>query len=190
MSKRVVYRHNPTDIFMVGTIGKPGERQFFLQFSSISGVNSISVEKTQVIALVERFEELLREIKRKKLASDTALFSSAIKVDAELNYPVEEDFRAGVMGITWDPVDEKATFEVQELSELEEFSDLVQIDDDASEFDFPPDILQAIISIPQIRGFVNLANQVISAGREPCPFCGLPININGHLCPRANGYKR
>ena len=105
-------------------------------------------------------------------------------------YPVEEDFRAGVMGITWDPVDEKATFEVQELSELEEFRDLVQIDDDVSEFDFPPDILQAIISIPQIRGFVNLANQVISAGREPCPFCGLPININGHLCPRANGYKR
>lgn len=190
MSKRVVYRHNPTDIFMVGTIGEPGERKFFLQFTSKSGTNSILVEKTQVITLVERFEELLREIKRKKLASNSVLYSSAIKVDGELHHPIEEDFRAGVMGITWDPVDEKAIFEVQELSELEEFSDLVSIENDSLEIDFPPDILHAVISIPQIRGFANLANQVITAGREPCPFCGLPIDKNGHLCPRANGYKR
>jgi hypothetical protein len=31
---------------------------------------------------------------------------------------------------------------------------------------------------------------VIAAGRQPCPFCGLPINPEGHLCARANGYRR
>jgi hypothetical protein len=24
----------------------------------------------------------------------------------------------------------------------------------------------------------------------PCPFCGIPIDPNGHLCPRSNGYRR
>ncbi|NDH38436.1 MAG: DUF3090 domain-containing protein, partial [Actinobacteria bacterium] len=24
----------------------------------------------------------------------------------------------------------------------------------------------------------------------PCVFCGGPINPGGHLCPRANGYRR
>ncbi|MSY75448.1 MAG: DUF3090 family protein, partial [Actinobacteria bacterium] len=31
---------------------------------------------------------------------------------------------------------------------------------------------------------------VVSAGRPACPFCSLPVDPNGHLCPRANGYRR
>jgi len=23
-----------------------------------------------------------------------------------------------------------------------------------------------------------------------CPFCGRPIDADGHICPRANGYRR
>jgi uncharacterized repeat protein (TIGR03847 family) len=190
MSKRVIYRHDPAANFIVGTVGEPGERTFFLQFESISGINSISLEKAQLIALVERFEELIRELKRKKLASEEEIFAPAIKLNGELEYPIDEDFRAGVMGITWQPEDERVSLEVQEFSEMEEFSDLVQIDEDTSDQDFPPDILEAVLTIAQIRGFIKLADEVISAGRELCPFCGLPIDLTGHLCPRANGYKR
>jgi uncharacterized repeat protein (TIGR03847 family) len=190
MSKRVSYRHIPAENFIVGTIGEPGERQFFLQFTSTSGTNSVSLEKTQVIALVERFEELIRELKRKKLVSEVELYAPATVLNGELEFPIEEDFRVGVMGITWEPENERISLEVQEFSEMSDFSDLVQIDSDTSEFDFPPDILQAILTIAQIRGFINLAESVISAGRALCPFCGLPIDVTGHLCPRANGYKR
>ena len=28
------------------------------------------------------------------------------------------------------------------------------------------------------------------AGRLPCPLCGISIDPQGHLCPRANGYRR
>jgi uncharacterized repeat protein (TIGR03847 family) len=94
------------------------------------------------------------------------------------------------MGITWEPEINRVSLEIQELSEMPEFSDLVQIDEDTSDFDFPPDILQAILEIAQIRGFIVLAQKVIDSGRAPCPFCGLPIDLSGHLCPRANGYKR
>jgi hypothetical protein len=31
---------------------------------------------------------------------------------------------------------------------------------------------------------------VVNAGRAPCPFCGSPIDPAGHLCPRANGFRR
>jgi hypothetical protein len=30
---------------------------------------------------------------------------------------------------------------------------------------------------------------VVSAGRPPCPFCGLPVDADGHLCPRMNGHR-
>jgi hypothetical protein len=31
---------------------------------------------------------------------------------------------------------------------------------------------------------------VVAAGRPPCPFCGGPLDAGGHVCPRANGYRR
>jgi hypothetical protein len=31
---------------------------------------------------------------------------------------------------------------------------------------------------------------VVAAGRQPCPFCAFPIDPQGHLCARANGYRR
>lgn len=190
MSIRIIYRHIPALEFKVGTIGEPGSRQFFLQFSSASGTNTIAIEKTQLMALIERFSELIRELKRNKLANDGELYAPAINVSGKLEFPIEEDFRAGVMGITWDPDRQNVSLEIQELSDQEQFSDLIQIDVDTSDVDFPPDLLQAILTLPQIRGFVILAKQVIAAGRAPCPFCGLPIDPSGHLCPRANGYKR
>jgi uncharacterized repeat protein (TIGR03847 family) len=40
------------------------------------------------------------------------------------------------------------------------------------------------------RSFVRRAQSVVSAGRPPCQFCGNPLDPEGHLCPRANGFKR
>ena len=34
------------------------------------------------------------------------------------------------------------------------------------------------------------SNRVISAGRPPCPLCEEPLDPEGHICARANGYKR
>jgi len=34
------------------------------------------------------------------------------------------------------------------------------------------------------------ASAVVSAGRPPCPFCNQPLEPSGHICPRANGYRR
>jgi uncharacterized repeat protein (TIGR03847 family) len=42
----------------------------------------------------------------------------------------------------------------------------------------------------QARAFVKRAMSVVSAGRPPCPFCTQPLEPGGHICPRANGYRR
>ena len=40
------------------------------------------------------------------------------------------------------------------------------------------------------RDFVARAQALVAAGRPPCPFCLQPLDPSGHICPRANGYRR
>jgi len=40
------------------------------------------------------------------------------------------------------------------------------------------------------RAFAKRAIAVVAAGRPPCPFCGNPLDAEGHVCPRANGHRR
>ena len=38
--------------------------------------------------------------------------------------------------------------------------------------------------------FAARSNRVISAGRPPCPLCDEPLDPEGHICVRTNGYRR
>ena len=46
------------------------------------------------------------------------------------------------------------------------------------------------ITASYARDFVARAQALVSAGRPPCPFCLQPMDPAGHICPRANGYRR
>ncbi len=50
------------------------------------------------------------------------------------------------------------------------------------------EILRVRIPVAHARAFVVRANRVVAAGRPPCPVCGEPLNPEGHLCARRNGY--
>jgi len=60
---------------------------------------------------------------------------------------------------------------------------------DEDEQDGPP-LLRVRIGGTAARAFVTRAQAVVAAGRPPCPFCGGPLDAGGHVCPRANGYRR
>ena len=77
---RIIYRHQPATRFIVSAIGDPGERQFFIQVKSADGINSVTLEKSQVIALTQRFEDLIRELRRGKLAPTADLSAVAVAV--------------------------------------------------------------------------------------------------------------
>ena len=141
---RIIYRHQPASRFIVSAIGEPGQREFFMQVKSENNFNTVAIDKGQVIALAERFEELIRELRRGKLATPEDLTAPAVQDDELL------------------------------------------IDD----IDYGPDLIVANLKINQIKGFCDRANNVVNAGRPACPFCALPVDPLGHLCPRANGYRR
>ena len=177
---RVIYRHQPATRFIVSAIGEPGERQFFIQVKSSDGLNSVTLEKTQVIALTERFEELIRELRRGKLATAANLSAATVADDLPMELPIDEDFQVGVISITWEK--DLVFVNIQAISQDE---DLI-LDD----LDSGPDLIIATLRIDQVKGFCERAKSIVNAGRPACPFCGLPIDPLGHLCPRANGYRR
>lgn len=177
---RVIYRHQPATRFIVSAIGEPGERQFFIQVKSSEGLNSVTLEKTQVIALTKRFEELIRELRRGKLATAADLSAAAAVDNLPMELPIDQDFQVGVISITWEK--DLVFVNIQAISQDE---DLI-LDD----LDSGPDLIIATLRIDQVKGFCERAKSIVNAGRPACPFCGLPIDPRGHLCPRANGYRR
>jgi hypothetical protein len=42
------------------------------------------------------------------------------------------------------------------------------------------------VSRAQASAFCDQAERLVKAGRPPCHFCGLPVNRDGHACPRMN----
>lgn len=185
---RIVYRHENVERCVVGTVGLPGERTFFFQVRSREGFNSIVLEKSQVQALIERLQLMIRELRRNKLAGMQELNAPAIKDDQTLDYPIAEDFRAGVIAISYEQGDQNIEIQIQALTE-DEFEELID-EDTESDNEVLPDLLLVKLSIPMVRGFIERGSHVVAAGRTPCPFCGAPLNPEGHLCPRANGYRR
>jgi len=143
-------------------------------------LNSVTLEKTQVIALTERFEELIRELRRGKLATAANLSAATVTDDLPMELPIDEDFQVGVISITWEK--DLVFVNIQAISQDE---DLI-LDD----LDSGPDLIIATLRIDQVKGFCERAKSIVNAGRPACPFCGLPIDPLGHLCPRANGYRR
>lgn len=180
----IVYEFNPVERFVAGTVGAPGDRTFFIQARTGSRVVSVVVEKSQVIALGERTKIMLREIKK----SDPTVFVKAVDVDdAPLEQPIFEEFRAGVIAMAWDAENSLIVYELREMTSSDDGDEEQAV---FSENDLSTDLLRVHVSPTQAASFSKRCLSLASAGRMPCPFCGIPIDPSGHLCPRSNGYRR
>jgi uncharacterized repeat protein (TIGR03847 family) len=51
-----------------------------------------------------------------------------------------------------------------------------------------PDLVRVRLTPLAARAFMERSLRMVTAGRPPCPFCGLPLDPTGHICPRKNGY--
>ena len=185
---RQVFEFDPPDRFVAGTVGEPGDRTFFLQATRAGQVTSVALEKTQVAALAERIEELLDEVLRRSggTAPVPAVAPAELDDVAPLDLPIVEEFRVGTMALSWDGDDERVVIEAQGMAtDTAEEEPLVDDDD----VDGPP-LLRVRVSGSAARAFAKRAQQLVAAGRPPCPFCGLPLDPDGHVCPRENGYRR
>jgi uncharacterized repeat protein (TIGR03847 family) len=174
-------------------VGEPGHRTFFLQAREGTRLVSVSLEKQQVAALAERIDELLDELLR--VSGDDVLIPAIaprnLTDNEPLEQPIEEEFRAGTMTLSWDSTDERVVIEVFPYTEAavvspeqlqEDLEDLLEPE--------PEEIFLVRITAAAARSFVERSRTVVGAGRPDCPFCGEPIDPDGHLCVRANGFRR
>ncbi|WP_028652144.1 DUF3090 domain-containing protein [Nocardioides halotolerans] len=186
----LIHGFDPPERFVTGTVGEPGQRTFFLQARSGARITSVSLEKQQVAALSERIDQLLDEV----MSSDStqsvipAVAPLGLEDSDPLEQPIEEEFRAGTMTLSWDPDDERVVIEVFPYTEAAVVSP-DQLDEELTEPE-PDEVFLVRIDAGSARAFVKRAAQVLEAGRPTCPFCGNPIDPEGHLCVRANGFRR
>ena len=181
---RQVFLFDPPERFVAGTVGQPGDRTFYLQASGGGRTVSVALEKVQVSVLAERLEELLEEVRRRGAGDVPVVAPRELEDTAPLDAPVEEEFRVGTMGLAWDGEDELVVIEALAPSEGEEEVEPLADSEDG------PDVLRVRIPAAMARAFVVRAQRVVAAGRPPCPLCALPLDPEGHVCPRQNGHRR
>ncbi|MFD8074624.1 DUF3090 domain-containing protein [Streptomyces sp. NPDC059718] len=192
---RQVFLYDKPERFVAGTVGQPGQRTFFLQASAAGRTTSVALEKTQVEALAERIDELLDEVVRRTGGSAPvpAVAPTELLDNRPLEAPVEEEFRVGTMALAWDGAEERMILEAQALVEIEaededdlEAAEEMLLQDEEN----GPPLLRVRLTGAQARSFAKRALDVVAAGRPPCPLCSLPLDPEGHVCPRQNGYRR
>jgi uncharacterized repeat protein (TIGR03847 family) len=162
--------------FIAGTVGMPGERTFYLQ--AVEGRRNISValEKTQLDLLAQRIIALFKELKMGR-AGDLKRKSNILP---QLLTPFNEEFRVTALSLTWNAQNEQLIIEAQGGEESE-------VIEDGEE---GPPLLRVTLTMESALHFALDSFTLIGAGRPPCQFCGGPLDAQGHVCPRANGYRR
>jgi uncharacterized repeat protein (TIGR03847 family) len=120
--------------------------------------------------------------------------SAAAKDVDPLDAPITEEFRVGTMTIAWDPSIHRIVIELfsnvdsdAEESESDPGARAAQAESDEINAD---EVFVVKITASYARDFVARAQALVAAGRPPCPFCLQPLDPSGHICPRANGYRR
>ena len=163
------------DRFIVGTIGGPGEREFYFQIRQKNILVSLATEKSQATALAERINTIIREIK--KSAPLNSVTPAPID-DLPLELPLDSEFVVGAIGIAFDPslLEIEISFRADDADEVE--------DEETGQ------IVEVHLDLSMALAFAQRTMALVAAGRPLCPFCISPIDPRGHLCPRANGYRR
>jgi len=182
-----VLEFDPPERFVAGTVGPPGQRTFFLQVSAGPRLASVSLEKQQLSTLADRVNDLLDDF---AAGEAVQIHTEALEDVAPLATPIEDEFRVGTMSLGWDAERHVVIVEChdgQAELEVDEAGEPVLEPEQPSDFET---VLRVVIEPGQARAFARRCAKVVAAGRPPCPFCGGPLDPTGHICPRANGYKR
>lgn len=194
----LVHRYDTPDRFVAGTVGQPGERTFFLQAREGNRITSVVCEKQQVSVLAEHLDKILNEVVRRSGGEVSVPPPTSSPNDTQpLDAPITEEFRVGTMTIAWDPNIDRIVIEMFSNVETAEDADTpepeIETEPEAEELspeDEADEVFVVRITAAYAREFVARTQALVAAGRPACPFCLQPIDPEGHICPRANGYRR
>ena len=170
----IVHEFDWPDRVVVGTVGLPGSRTFYLQVRTGIRVVSVTLEKQQSALLAEKIDEILDQL----IALDGNPFSVPTTTPVELvdndplEQPVAAEFRTGSMSLGWDPSTVQVVIEAYPVDQDEELRDPEE----------QAEMLLVRIPVGTARAFAKRTREVVGAGRPLCPLCAYPVDADGHTC--------
>ena len=185
---RLTQRYEFPDRFVAGTVGVPGQRTFYLQARQGNRLSSVVCEKQQLGILAEHLERILNELMN-LMGPDANIPGPIDRADdlGPLDQPIEEDFRVGTLTLAWDTGNDCVAIELFSAVDLDE-------DEEGDAMEQTVERAEASLVVKltpfEARQFIARAHALMTSGRPECPFCEQPINPGGHICPRANGYRK
>ncbi len=151
------------------TFGKPGQRTFRLVLEAGAARCLVWVEKDQLaqiaVYLQEVMDALSEEDRKKQSQAGEPEWSGPI---------MSLDFKAGQMMLSHEPAANAFYFRAYEVEDPEASRELSSI--------------SFWIGMEQAQVLARQAVEICAAGRPTCFLCGLPINPEGHICPKSNGH--
>jgi len=156
-------------------IGKPGQRVFYIQAWQEERSISVLVEKVQVQTLAIGVEQFLTEIKERF----PELSEASGDYDEDKMHiipPVDPLFRVGELGLAYEADRDLLVLVAREVASG---------DQDPEE----SNVIRFWCSRSQVRAMCRWGLEVTGRGRPICPYCGEPMEPEGHFCPKRNGHK-
>jgi uncharacterized repeat protein (TIGR03847 family) len=166
---------DPVSHITIDAIGKPGERVFYLQGHQGERSITLLVEKVQVQTLALGIEQFLSDVAERYPDKPTAAgdFDELIM---HIHPPVDPLFRVGELGLGYDSDRDLVVLIAHEVLTGD------QTPEDGRIVNFWCTRSQALALG---RWGLDIANR----GRPICPYCGQPMEPEGHFCPKKNGHK-
>ena len=152
------------DHLTAGAVGPPGKRVFYLQARSGEQVVSLRLEKQQVAALVAYLAGMLADMPPPGEIPSTGM---------DLIEPIVAEWVVASLGVTYDEEADRVVILAEELVEEGQEAARARITATREQ-----------VAALSVRGA-----EAVAAGRPPCPLCGLPLDPEGHTCPRLNGHR-
>jgi uncharacterized repeat protein (TIGR03847 family) len=181
-----LHEFDPARRFVVGTVGPAGQRAFYLQATDGMRLVTVGLEKQQVSILADRINDVLDELAPAQASEPGS--PGGLPEDTEpLATPFDEDWRVQTLALSWDEERQQLVIECHD-HDPDELAEGTEPTDEPSPLAL--NSLRVRLDPAAARAFARRSTKIVSAGRPPCPFCAGPLDPSGHICPRANGYKR
>lgn len=149
------------------TFGEPGNRTFRLVMSAGLAISYVWMEKEQLYQLGIYLQEALKTLSEEDRQRESV--------------PGEPEWAGGEQSVEF-----KARQMMLNYDSPANYFYLTAFESDESEPEASS--VSCWITPAQSERLSQEALRICAAGRPPCFLCGLPINPDGHVCPRANGH--
>ena len=166
------YELKPATFVTVGTIGRPGQRTFFLQAGDGDQLLSLKLEKEQVSALAEGIDKIIEELRQREIMAAPTVESLDLP-DLDLADAAEHSLVVVQLGLGFDESSHMMLLVAEGIG--------LENEDEAN--------VRVWVTPAMMHALSERARSVVAQGRPICPLCNQPMDPEGHFCPRGNGHN-